>query len=272
MQFRHNGWIRTAGMFAMLLGTATFIQISQPIAFAQTNISGDIAGTVTDPSGAVLAGATVTITDVANGSARTTTTNSSGQYRIPLLPPATYRVEVTAAGFQMTQQTIVLGIGRVNQVNVQMTVGKSTQTVMVSANTVPLLHTEDAQITTTFTMQQVQTLPNPGNDLTFIAQTAPGVVMSTESGYGNFSAFGLPAVANTFTVNGGYENDPFLNLSNSGATNLLLGNNDIANVTVTSNAYTAAFGGLGGAQVSETSRAGSNGFHGNATYWWNGSA
>src|SRR6185437_4974192 len=163
-------------------------------------------------------------------------------------------------------------IGRVNQVNIQMTVGQSTQTVMVSANTVPLLHTEDAQITTTFTMQQVQTLPNPGNDLTFIAQTAPGIVMSTESGYGNFSAFGLPAVANTFTVNGGYENDPFLNLSNSGATNLLLGNNDIANVTVTSNAYTAAFGGLGGAQISETSRSGSNGFHGNATYWWNGSS
>ena len=272
MQFRYNGWIRTAVTFAMLLGAATLLQTSQPIAFAQTNISGDIAGTVTDPSGAVLAGATVTITDVSTGSARTTTTNSSGQYRIPLLPPDTYKVTVTAPGFQMTEQTITLGIGRVNQVNVKMTVGKSNQTVMVSANTVPLLHTEDAQITTTFTMQQVQTLPNPGNDLTFIAQTAPGTVMNTQSGYGNFSAFGLPAVANTFTVNGGYENDPYLNLSNSGATNLLLGNNDIANVTVTSNAYTASFGGLGGAQISETSRSGSNAFHGNATYWWNGSS
>jgi len=271
MQFRNIRCIRIAITFAMLLGAAVLIQTSQPTAFAQTNISGDIAGTVTDPSGAVLPGATVTVTAVASGTTRSTTTNSSGQYRVPLLPPDTYKVAVTAPGFQQTEQTIALGIGRVNQVNIQMTVGKSSQTVMVSANTVPLLHTEDAQITTTFTMQQVQTLPNPGNDLTFIAQTAPGTVMNTQSGYGNFSAFGLPAVANTFTVNGGYENDPFLNLSNSGATNLLLGNNDIANVTVTSNAYTAAFGGLGGAQISETSRSGANAFHGNATYWWNGS-
>jgi hypothetical protein len=272
MQFRHNGWIRTTVTFAMLLGAAMFVQTSQPIAFAQTNISGDIAGRVTDPSGAVVPGATVTVVDVSNGSTRTTTTNSGGTYRVPLLPPDTYKITVNAPGFQATEQTTVLTIGSVKQADVQMTVGKSSQTVMVSANTVPLLHTEDAQITTTFTMQQVQTLPNPGNDLTFIAQTAPGTVMNTQSGYGNFSAFGLPAVANTFTVNGGYENDPFLNLSNSGATNLLLGNNDIANVTVTSNAYTASFGGLGGAQISETSRSGTNGFHGNATYWWNGSS
>src|SRR5487761_1668074 len=131
MQFRHNGWIRTTVTFAMMLGAAMFFQTSQPIAFAQTNISGDIAGTVTDPSGAVLPGATVTITDVSTGSARTTTTNSSGQYRVPLLPPATYKVAVSAPGFQMTEQTIALGIGRVNQVNIQMTVGKSSQTVMV---------------------------------------------------------------------------------------------------------------------------------------------
>ncbi len=96
--------------------------------------------------------------------------------------------------------------------------------------------------------------------------------MNTQGGYGNFSVFGLPATSNTFTVNGGYENDPFLNLNNSGATNLLLGNNDIADVTVTSNAYDAAFGGLGGAQITK--------FHGRAAtdstatrrYWWNGSA
>jgi hypothetical protein len=121
-------------------------------------------------------------------------------------------------------------------------------------------------------MEQIQALPNPGNDLTFVAQTSPGAVMNTQMGYGNFSVFGLPATSNTFTVNGGYENDPFLNVNNSGATNLLLGNNDIGDVTVTSNAYDAAFGGLGGAQVSEISRSGGNGFHGNANYWWNGRA
>ena len=118
----------------------------------------------------------------------------------------------------------------------------------------------------------MQSLPNPGNDLTFVAQTAPGSVMNTGSGYGNFSSFGLPATSNTFTINGGYLNDPFLNVNNSGASNLLLGNNDVSDVTVVSNAYNASFGGLGGAQINEISRSGSNKFHGNAAYWWNGSS
>ena len=155
--------------------------------------------------------------------------------------------------------------------DVKLTIGSATQTVEVTG-TAPLLHTEAADLSTTFSQQQVQSLPNPGNDLTFVAQTAPGSVMNTGSGYGNFSSFGLPATSNTFTINGGYLNDPFLNVNNSGASNLLLGNNDVSDVTVVSNAYNASFGGLGGAQINEISRSGSNKFHGNAAYWWNGSA
>ncbi|HET6170888.1 MAG TPA: hypothetical protein VFE01_11935, partial [Terracidiphilus sp.] len=86
----------------------------------------------------------------------------------------------------------------------------------------------------------------------------------------NFSTFGLPGTSNTFTINGGYNNDPFLNIGNTGATNLMLGGNDVGNVTVVSNAYDAAYGGLGGTQLSETTRSGSNRFHGNANYFWNG--
>jgi len=135
---------------------------------------------------------------------------------------------------------------------------------------VALLHVDDAQLSTAFTEEQIQTLPNPGNDLTFIAQTAPGSVMNTQSEYGNFSSYGLPGTANSFTINGGYDNDPFLNISNSGASNLALGANDISVETVISNAYNASFGGLGGSQVSEISRSGGNQFHGNVNYQWNG--
>ena len=70
--------------------------------------------------------------------------------------------------------------------------------------------------------------PNGGNDLTYIAQTAPGVTMNTGGGYGNFSATDLPATSNLFTVNGENDMDPYLNLNNSGATNLTLGKNDVA--------------------------------------------
>jgi len=240
-----------------------------PVAIAQTNISGDISGTITDDTGAAIPGATITVMSKLNGASKIVQSGSRGEYRVPLLSPGDYQLNVTATGFEGAKTVINVATGSVANGDVKMALGKSTTTVEVTAAE-PLLHTEDAQISTSYTMQQVQSLPNPGNDLTFIAQTSPGVVMNTNSGTGNFSVFGLPATSNTFTVNGGYQNDPFLNLNNSGATNLLLGNNDVADVTVISNAYDAAFGGLGGAQVNEISRSGGNSFHGNATYWWNG--
>ena len=239
---------------------------------AQSNISGDIAGTVTDPSGAAIPNAKITVTNAANGEVKSATSGNAGEFRVSLLSPGTYKVSVTAAGFQTTDQNITVAAGTVSPVNARLTVGSGTTTVEVTGSEVPVLHTDDAQISTSFTLSQIQNMPNPGNDLTFVAQTAPGAVMNTQGGYGNFSVFGLPATSNTFTVNGGYEGDPYLNLNNSGATNLLLGNNDVDNVTVTTNAYDAAFGGLGGAQVNEISRAGGNRFHGNAVYWWNGRA
>ena len=172
--------------------------------------------------------------------------------------------ECDSERIQTSKQTIQVSTGQVATGNLMLKVGQTNTTVEVTGSEVPLLHTDDAQISTTFTMEQVQNLPNPGNDLTFVAQTAPGSIMNTQSGYGNFSSFGLPGTSNTFTVNGGYYNDPFLNVNNSGATNLALGANDISAVSVTSNAYNASFGGLGGAQVSEVSRSGGNKFHGNA--------
>jgi hypothetical protein len=237
--------------------------------YGQTNISGDIQGTVTDASGAVIAGAAIHAKDKATGDVKTATTDNSGGYRISLLKPGTYDLTITAPGFQVVDTQAVVTPGQVASGSAKLTVGQNSQTIEVTA-AAPLLHTESAELSTTFSQEQVQNLPNPGNDLTFIAQTAPGSVMNTQGGYGNFATFGLPATSNTFTVNGGYENDPFLNLSNSGASNLLLGNNDISEVNVVSNAYGAQYGGLGGAQVNEISRSGTNTFHGNATYFWDG--
>jgi Carboxypeptidase regulatory-like domain len=261
----------SAGLALGLIAAAgTVVNIVAPSAYAQTNTTGDIVGLAIDPSGAIIAGAKVTVTSDATGAQRATTTNSSGEYRVSQLPPGRYTITVTASGFEKTVRTIDVATGQVLNANVSLVVGQANTTVEVTASEVPLLHTEDAQISTTFTEEQVHNLPNPGNDLTFVAQTTPGTIMNTQSGYGNFSTFGLPGTANTFTVNGGYYNDPFLNLNNSGATNLALGTNDIESVTVTSNAYNASFGGLGGAQVSEISKSGTNKFHGSEAYWWNG--
>ncbi len=264
---------------ALAIGFAALAPVSflsHPL-HAQSTTSGDIAGTVTDPTGAAVPGAQVVAKDVTTGITQTATADASGNYRISLLKPDQYSLNITAAGFQTLASTVTVSAGQVSSGSYKLSVGQNSQTVQVT-EAEPLLHTENADISTSFSMQQVQALPNPGNDLTFIAQTSPGATMNTTSangpnggiGYGNFSTFGLPAVSNTFTVNGGYENDPFLNLNNSGATNLLLGNNDVGQVTVISNAYGTQYGGLGGSQVNEISRSGANTFHGNAEYWWNG--
>ncbi|MHB1022009.1 MAG: TonB-dependent receptor [Acidobacteriaceae bacterium] len=257
---------------AFLLAVAAIVIVSvvnQP-AWAQTNISGDLSGNVTDPTGAAIPNASVTAVNSATGDSKSTVSSGDGSYRLSLLKPGVYKVTIKATGFQSSELQVRIAAGVISQGSVKLAIGQSSTTVQVT-EAEPLLHTQSADISTTFTQQQVQSMPNPGNDLTFIAQTAPGAVMNTQGGYGNFSTFGLPATSNTFTVNGSYENDPFLNLNNSGATNLLLGNNDIGDVTVVSNAYGAQYGGLGGSQVNEISRSGGNQFHGDAIWWWNGS-
>jgi len=254
-----------------LLALSVFVATSAaPIAFAQSNISGDIVGTIMDASGAALPGATITVTSVEKGQPKTATSGSFGEYRVPLLAPGKYKVSVTAPGFETTTVDTSISAGTVTQMNLNLTVGKASTTVEVSSEAIQVMHVDEAQLSTSFDLQQLQDLPNPGGDLTFVAQTTPGAVMNTQGGYGNFSTDGLPATANTFTVNGGYEGDPYLNLNNSGATNLLLGSNDVETVTVTTNSYDAAFGGLGGAQVNEISRSGGSAWHGNLDYLWNG--
>ena len=97
--------------------------------------------------------------------------------------------------------------------------GAATTSVTVT-EAAPLLQTDNGDTSTSVSQQQVSNVPNPGNDLSAIAQIAPGAIMNTQGGYGNVEAFGLPATSNLFTLDGMDSNDPFLNLNNSGASNL----------------------------------------------------
>ena len=224
--------------------TALFlIALLVPVAFAQTLTTGSIEGTVTDPQGAVVANAPVVITNPSTGFKQTVKTDSNGFYRAPLLTPGTYTVTVNAQNFQPAVQSATVAVAHASNVNVQLSVNKVTTTVEVTA-AAPILQTSEAEVATTFNQAQVQLVPNPGNDLSYVAQTAPGAVMNTESGYGNFSTFGLPGTSNLFTLDGQNDNDPFLNLNNSGATNLLLGQNEIQEATVINNGYQGQFGQL----------------------------
>jgi len=170
-------------------------------AAGQSLVSGDVTGIITDPSGAIVPNATVTLRNNGTGQTQTTATNNSGVYRFSLLPPGQYTVGASASGFQNVQKTVTVAVGQATSFNLQLPVGASNQTVEVTAEA-GVLQTENGNISTTFSPEQIQLVPNPGNDLSYIVQTAPGAVMNTQAGYGNSSTFGLPATSNLFTING----------------------------------------------------------------------
>ena len=242
--------------------------IALPV-FPQSTTSGDITGVVTDPSGAVVPNAQVTATNTATGAAHTVTTNGQGVYRFSLLQPGAYTVAVNATGFQAATRTVQVGTGQATTTN--MVLALSTATTTVEVTTSPL-QVENADNSTLFSSEQIALVPNPGNDLSAVAQTSPGTVMNTAAGQGNFSSYGLPGTSNLFTLDGQNDNDPFLNLNNSGATNLLLGTNEVQEATVVTNAYSGQYGQLAGAQVNYVTKSVGNNFHGNAVYYWNGRA
>jgi outer membrane receptor protein involved in Fe transport len=238
---------------------------------AQTLTSGDIAGTVEDASGAFIPGADVKAVNSATGAVHDVTTGSAGDYRISLLQPGPYKVTVTADGFQPTEAALTLSVGQVASHNFKLAVAQSSQSVEVVETDIPLLQTDSSDMSTTISQEQVQNLPNPGGDVTYPINVTQGVIMNTQGGYGDAEAFGLPATSNNFTINGAEENDPFLNLNNSGPSNLLLGSNDVDQIDVVANAYGAQYGSLGGIQENILTRSGTNKFHGNAVYYWTNS-
>ncbi len=267
----------TAGAALLFLFSGVISGIGGgPAAHAQSMLSGDIAGTVLDPSGAAVVGATVKVVSQETGASSAVTTSATGAYRISLLQPGTYTLTASATGFAVGSTNVTVAVGQITTQNLTLSLGAASETVEVNATT-QLLQTDSAQLSTTVTLEQLQDIPNPGSDITYTAQAKPGVVMNTGAnsatgalGYGNFSAFGLPGVSNNFTMNGMEENDPFLNLNNSGPSNLLLGLNDVQESDVVTNAYEVEYGTLGGVQLNSISRAGSDKFHGNLIWSWNG--
>ncbi len=254
-----------------ILATLVMAALTTPMLMAQSLVSGDITGTVMDPSGAVVPNATVTLKSDATGETRTATSNSSGAYRFALLRPGTYMLSAEAKGFSKAQTSVVVNVGQTSINNVKMALGASSQTVEVTS-AAPLVQADNADLSSNFNQTLIADQPNGGNDLTYVAQTAPGVMMNTGMGYGNFSSYGLPATSNLFTVNGENDMDPYLNLNNSGATNLTLGKNELQEATVVNNAYSGQYGQQAGAQVSYVTKSGTNQYHGNLEYWWTGSS
>ena len=235
---------------------------------AQNATSGGLTGEATDPSGAVVPGANVELRDNAKGTSQTKSTNPDGGYFFSFVAPGNYTLTVTHSGFRTMSQTLDVSLGPPTTLNIRLLVEGPNATVKVTDET-PLLNTENGDTSSTVSRLQVAEVPNPGNDLTFIAQTAPGVIMNTAGGFPNFSILG--STSTIFTLNGMDYTDMGANSNMTGATNLLLGMNQVQEATIVSNGYSGQLGVLAGANVNYITKSGGNEFHGNALYFWNGS-
>ncbi|HKU24648.1 MAG TPA: carboxypeptidase regulatory-like domain-containing protein, partial [Candidatus Sulfotelmatobacter sp.] len=239
---------------------------------AQTTTSGGLSGFVTDRSNAGVPDANVEARDNTKGTAQTTKTDREGVYRFSFLAPATYVLSVTHEGFRQENRTIRVVLGPPVTANVTLEVATASAEVTVIGEA-PLVNAENGDASATVSQKQIAEVPNPGNDLTYIAQTSPGVVMNTDmQGLANFSILGMPGTSNLFTVNGMNDNDNGINLNLVGSLNLLLGQNQVQEATVVTTGYSGQFGGAAGANINYITKSGNNEVHGNAVYYWNGRA
>jgi hypothetical protein len=258
-------------VFILLSGILT----SAPIGWAQSTTYGQLRGQITDSSGALISNATIVLKSIGTGATQSIKTNSAGLYEFSFLQPGSYSITASAPGFRSVARNVTISLGSAVAADMRLEVGVANTTIEVNEEP-SALETENANLDVNFNAAQVAELPNPGNDLTAVAETSPGLVMNTTGGSmfggGNYEFYGLPANSNVFTYDGANDNDPYFNVNNSGATNLTLGLNDVQQASVVTNGYSGQYGGLAGADINYVSKSGTNNFHGNAEYFWNGRA
>ena len=243
-----------------------------PAALAQTT-TGTISGTVTDPSGRVVADAKVSVTNEIAGEARGVTTSASGDFNFPSLLPSTYTIRIEAAGFQayVSRGNILTPNSRLAVGDLRLSVGSVAETVEVEAQAAQVA-TSSAENSALLTREQFSMIPTKGRDLTNLLRLLPGVQMTgDQETFGGATGFGatIGAVQGTrsaqqnLTVDGMAANDLGAPAGLSGQVNM----DAVQEVKVLLSNYQAEYGRNPGAQISMTTRSGTKDFHGGAYYY-----
>jgi hypothetical protein len=259
---------------------------------ARAQFRASIQGTVTDTSGAVIPGATVSLKDNATNHVTTATTSGSGVYTFNALPPNRFTLTVDATGFKKKVLTNVqIRPEQANAINVQLDLGQAAQTVTVNGAQAALLDTETATLSGTVTSKQIQHLPSFNRDVFQLAQLAPGVFGDGSQGSsgGSFdlpgnagpggsasSASGIFQTENQVQVQavGGQTDQNGISVDGistvsavwGGASVITPSEDSVENVTIVSNNYDAENGRFSGAQIQVISKSGTNNLHGSAFF------
>ena len=278
---RHSLALHLASALALLLCLLPQSLLAQ--------FGGSVSGTVTDNSGGVVSGATVTLLNPATAKKETAVANGAGFYRFNELGAGSYAVTVTATGYKTQTFNDVAVSGQLSRgLNVKLAVGTASETVTVNSNQAPLLQTTDAGIASTLTTQEITKLPTFGRDPYELLRTGVGITgdgaragnggavslpnntSQNQSNYGIFqtenqiqiSASGQRITSNTYTIDGVTVDS----LLHGGSTILTPSIESVAQISVLAANYDASLGRNVGAHIETVTKAGSNQFHGSAIF------
>jgi len=261
--------------FISVMSILVFSLLAAATLSAQT-FRGTILGTVTDPSGAVVAGAKVIVKNTGTGLERSTQTSGDGSYSLPELPIGTYTVTITAGGFQTFIATgVTVDVAAERRVDAAMKTGEVSTKVEVAGELLPQVETTSAELGGTLTANTIESLPVNGRDYQKLIYLNPGVAGSPDQisdspgSYGTFSMNGSRGRSNNFLLDGtdmndGYRNDPAINEAGVfGDPATILPIDAVAELRVLSN-YEAEYGRNSGAVINIVTKSGTNDWHGSA--------
>ncbi|MGA7560298.1 MAG: carboxypeptidase regulatory-like domain-containing protein [Terriglobales bacterium] len=261
-------WFRMSCWLISLSLALSLCLICSTMMFAQ-GTGGRILGRVADPSGAVLAGVKVTLTNEATGVSNESTTNGAGDYGFPQVPVGTYTLSFDLAGFKTNvRKGIVVDLNQVITLNSSLQIGETKETVEVTSEA-PLVDTSSTQLGAVMDARQVANLPLNTRDTYQLLQLQPGVMSTVGSSntlvYGSdnsgaVSVNGGRGRANNFSVNGGDANDLFVNLPT-----VQPSPDSIQEFRVLTNTFDAEYGRNSGSVVNVVTKSGTNDWHG-STY------
>lgn len=265
-----------------LLSSAILAFVFAVSLIAQT-FRGGVQGTVTDSSGAVVAGAEITVTNPATGFMRTTATDSTGNYFISELPLGSYDVSVKAKGFRpATVKTVKVVVSASQQVNVQLSPGEVSESIVVTEQA-PLIESTQDNLGGNIEAQQIQELPVSGRDFTKLLVLVPGSggdpsgVADSPGSFGLFSINGNRGRSNNYLLDGtdmndGYRNLPAINQGGVFGTPATILPIDALEVVSITNSTEAEFGRSSGGTVNIVTKSGTNSYHGSVYEYFRNSA
>jgi len=264
-----------SGKRVLVFGLATIFAFAlfAVSAFSQTATQGAVIGVVTDPTSAVVKGATVVLTDVATNTAQTATTDSGGRYAFPAVNPGDYSLKVEAKGFRTSLTTkLSVEVNKSNSVDVKLEVGASSEVVEVTASTMTELQTQDASVGEVLSGTELNRLPVQGRSAAQLIFYQPGVAPDTGMGDINGGQIaGARSEQITFTIDGGDATSDLEGSNNYASPNqessavspvVPIPQDAVDEFRVATNNANSTFGESSGGQVSVVTKSGTNAIHG----------